>query len=43
MASNEKAKNLYTKLGFKVYGFEENALKVNGIYYNDEHMVLHLK
>ncbi|SMQ64784.1 Protein N-acetyltransferase, RimJ/RimL family [Bacillus sp. OV166] len=43
MASNERAKNLYTQLGFKVYGFEENALKVNGIHYNDEHMVLHLK
>jgi ribosomal protein S18 acetylase RimI-like enzyme len=43
MASNEKAKNLYTKLGFKVYGFEENAFKVNGISYHDEHMVLHLK
>jgi ribosomal protein S18 acetylase RimI-like enzyme len=43
MANNEKAKNLYSKLGFTVYGFEENALKVNGVYYNDEHMVLHLK
>lgn len=43
MASNEKAKNLYSQLGFKVYGFEENAFKVNGISYNDEHMVLHLK
>lgn len=42
MANNEKAKNLYSKLGFKAYGFEENALKVNGVYYNDEHMVLHL-
>lgn len=43
MASNDKAKKLYKKLGFKVYGFEENALKVNGVYFNDEHMVLHLK
>ena len=43
MASNEKAKKLYTKLGFKVYGFEENAFKVNGISYHDEHMVLHLR
>lgn len=43
MASNDKAKQLYRKLGFQVYGFEENAFKVNGIDYNDEHMVLHLR
>jgi len=43
VASNEKAKKLYMKLGFKVYGYEENALKVNGGSYDDEHMVLHLK
>ena len=42
VASNEKAKQLYCKLGFKVYGIEEKALKVNGVYYDDEHMVLHL-
>jgi RimJ/RimL family protein N-acetyltransferase len=42
VASNEKAKNLYTKLGFKAYGYEENALKINGVSYDDEHMVLHL-
>jgi len=43
MASNEKAKQLYSKLGFQVYGMEENALKVNGVSYSDLHMVLHLK
>lgn len=42
MASNEKAKQLYSKLGFQVYGFEENAVKDCGVYYNDQHMVLHL-
>ncbi|MGG1676040.1 GNAT family N-acetyltransferase [Neobacillus sp. NRS-1170] len=42
MASNEKAKKLYIKLGFKEYGYEEKAMKINGIYYADEHMVLHL-
>ena len=26
-----------------MYGFEENAFKVNGISYHDEHMVLHLR
>ncbi|WP_223589253.1 GNAT family N-acetyltransferase [Neobacillus bataviensis] len=42
IASNEKAKKLYTKLGFKEYGYEEKAMKINGVYYADEHMVLHL-
>lgn len=42
MASNEKAKGLYLKLGFNVFGVEENAMKINGISYTDEHMVLHL-
>nr|WP_263323433.1 GNAT family N-acetyltransferase [Neobacillus sp. Marseille-Q6967] len=42
-ASNEKAKRLYTNLGFQVYGIEEKALKINGRYYDDQHMVLHLK
>lgn len=40
-ASNEKAKKLYSKLGFQTFGLEEKALKINGVYYNDEHMVLH--
>ncbi|MFJ5714442.1 GNAT family N-acetyltransferase [Neobacillus sp. NPDC093127] len=42
-ASNQKAKKLYTRLGFKVFGLEEKALIVNGVYYDDEFMVLHLK
>ncbi|MGG3468707.1 GNAT family N-acetyltransferase [Neobacillus pocheonensis] len=42
IASNEKAKMLYTKLGFKRYGYEEKALKINGGYLDDEHMVLHI-
>jgi RimJ/RimL family protein N-acetyltransferase len=42
-ASNEKAKRLYTKLGFKVFGIQERALKINGIYFDDHHMVLQLK
>lgn len=41
-SSNEKAKRLYMKLGFEVFGVEEKAIKVNGIYYGDEHMTLHL-
>lgn len=43
IASNQKAKNLYTKLGFIVFGIEEKAIKVNGVYHDDEHMVLHIK
>jgi len=41
-ASNQKAKQLYHKLGFKTYGIEEKALIVDGVYYDDEYMVLHL-
>ncbi|TDL67521.1 GNAT family N-acetyltransferase [Rhodococcus qingshengii] len=43
VASNEPAKKLYTKLGFKVFGLEEKAMKLNGVYLDDEHRVLHLK
>lgn len=41
-ANNEKAKNLYTSLGFKTYGYEEKALKVDGQFIDEEHMVLFL-
>ena len=41
--SNVKAKNLYKSLGFSTFGLEEKALKVNGVYYDDELMVLHLR
>jgi ribosomal protein S18 acetylase RimI-like enzyme len=43
VASNEPAKKLYTKLGFKVFGLEEKAMKLNGVYLDDEHRVLHLR
>lgn len=43
VASNEPAKKLYTKLGFNVYGLEEKAMKLNGVYLDDEHRVLHIK
>mgnify|MGYP003577306717 FL=1 len=43
VASNEPAKKLYTKLGFKVFGLEEKAMKLNSVYLDDEHRVLHLK
>ena len=41
-ASNEKAKSLYQKLGFQVFGHEKNALLIEGIYYDEEHMDLRL-
>jgi RimJ/RimL family protein N-acetyltransferase len=43
MTNNHKAKRLYTKLGFQTFGLEEKAMKINGTYFDDEHMVLHLK
>jgi len=43
VATNEKAKKLYTKLGFKVFGMEEKALKINNKYYNEEFFELMLK
>jgi ribosomal protein S18 acetylase RimI-like enzyme len=42
VASNEKAKRLYSGMGFKVFGFEEKAMKVNDAFYDEEHMVLFL-
>ncbi|MGM9986143.1 MAG: GNAT family N-acetyltransferase [Bacillaceae bacterium] len=39
-SSNEKAKNLYNRLGFKTYGVEQKALKIGNIYYDDDHMAL---
>ncbi|WP_462408630.1 N-acetyltransferase family protein [Neobacillus sp. Marseille-QA0830] len=39
---NQSAKRLYSKLGFKVFGREEKALKIDEVYYDVELMVLHL-
>lgn len=43
VSTNEKAINLYTQLGFKVFGIEGKALKVGDTYYDEDHMVLSLK
>ncbi|WP_404451543.1 GNAT family N-acetyltransferase [Virgibacillus necropolis] len=40
--TNAKAKGLYTKLGFQSFGLEEQALKIDGKYYDEEYMVLFL-
>lgn len=39
-SSNEPAKKLYQSLGFKTYGIDERALKVDHTYFDDELMVL---
>lgn len=43
VTTNEKAKKLYMKLGFKVFGMEEKALKISGKYYNEEYLSLMIK
>lgn len=39
-SSNEPAKKLYQSLGFKTYGIDERALKIDQTYFDDELMVL---
>lgn len=39
-AGNTKAKNLYESFGFKVWGMEPRAVQVDGIFYDDYHMIL---
>ena len=41
-ASNHIAKQLYIQLGFQEFGQEKNALKIDGVYYDDVYMVLHI-
>lgn len=40
VSTNEPAKRLYESMGFKTYGIEKRAIKMNGVYNDDEHMVL---
>lgn len=42
VAGNAPAKKLYESLGFQTYGIQERALKYNGHYWDEEHMVLFL-
>jgi RimJ/RimL family protein N-acetyltransferase len=39
---NEPARRLYLRLGFQTYGLEQRALRVDGTWYDDELMALHL-
>ncbi|MDG5471892.1 GNAT family N-acetyltransferase [Jeotgalibacillus sp. ET6] len=40
--SNANAKRLYTSLGFKPFGLEKKALKLNGVYIDEEYMKLEM-
>ena len=40
--SNERARRLYLDAGFVTFGIEHRAIKVAGVYYDKEHMVLFL-
>lgn len=42
ISGNRAAKQLYSSLGFIVCGFEKNALKYEGQYWDEERMVLEL-
>ena len=43
MAANHSARSIYLGLGFTVCGFEKDALRHNGISYDDEHLRLDLR
>lgn len=43
VSNNYSARSLYLKCGFKIFGYEERALVVDGQYYDEELMVLMLK
>jgi ribosomal protein S18 acetylase RimI-like enzyme len=40
-ANNLAARSLYKSRGFKCFGFERDALFIDGIYYDEEHLALH--
>jgi len=40
--SNDRARRLYGEAGFITFGIEHRAIKVDGVYYDKEHMVLFL-
>ncbi|XQY92706.1 GNAT family N-acetyltransferase [Metabacillus sp. HB246100] len=42
VSDNDRAKRLYSTMGFKVYGLEERALKLGDRYWDEEHMVLYI-
>lgn len=42
-SKNESAKRLYQNIGFKSYGVEKRALKIEQIYFDEDLMVLQVK
>ncbi|KGL38311.1 GNAT family N-acetyltransferase [Listeria newyorkensis] len=42
VTNNKQARKLYTSLGFVPYSLEKRALKLDGTYFDEEHMVLFL-
>jgi ribosomal protein S18 acetylase RimI-like enzyme len=42
-ANNSAASSLYKPRGFERFGLEHDALFVDGIYFDEEHLVLHFK
>ena len=42
-ATNPRAVRFYEAAGFRTFGLEERALKIDGAYYPKAHMVLHLR
>jgi RimJ/RimL family protein N-acetyltransferase len=40
MSENSRAKQLYASEGFVAYGIEKRATKIDGVYYDEEPMVL---
>ena len=43
VSTNAAARNLYLNAGVKPFGLEKRALKTNGQYFDEEHMVLFLQ
>jgi ribosomal protein S18 acetylase RimI-like enzyme len=42
VSSNEPAKRLYQSIGFKIYGLDKRAIKIDDDYFDEELMVLYL-
>lgn len=42
VSSNEAARQLYLSLGFVIYGKEKHALKIDNVYFEEEHMYIFL-
>lgn len=40
ISSNEKAENIYKKIGFKEFGLQKNFLKINDAYYHHKMMMI---